>query len=82
MEKEKVIARNKFGKYTITELEKNGKRYFKAVIKNWRNWKFTSDTLGSSQLLEKVHEECQKIAKLIEEDVNNIDNLPCEYNLN
>lgn len=80
MKKAKIIAFHKcIGNCTITELEKDDKRYFKAKICGWDNFKFTSDTLKAQELFNIVLKEVAKIKELIEKDVNNLDDLPTNF---
>ena len=82
MARAKIIAFHKcIGDCTITELEKDGKRYFKAKIVGWDNFKFISETLKPQELFNRVIIEVAKIKKLVEEDADEVENLPLTYNI-
>ena len=83
MAKAKIIAFHKcIGDCTITELDKDGERYFKAKILGWNNFKFTGDKLKPQELFNRVIKEVGKIKKWVEEDSDEVENLPLTYNLN
>ena len=58
------------------------KRYFRAVIQGWRNFKFSSDSPSSMKLLEKTIAKCRELDQELISNPSSIETMPTTYTFN